>query len=420
MANPNRLSSSPEGAQVDRHPTIEHNVRSMPFDSETQAASSVYEGTPLPDQSQPKPSPRELFGQVRELAPTSATFLTSTSSPILNHHVPGMTYSPATQPSEWSRTPQVPAPVVSPEFRHPADNVFYPVDPLQRDPEAAASRYPRGQRKRRRRRRRQGAWVHEGGTRQGSVTLKTLAHGYTRMKFMAVLISGLFLACIGTIYLTLNLTMRNSIPQELHILFVLALLGTVAFFSHSAIRLWIMAHKGNLPSYESSHHNRIPSTAGPEGFKPSRPIPVQLARDDEIAALDEEGCLHEEKLETTKMPPPAYGLWRESVRIDPNLLHWQRVRDATEAENTRRRNRLSHDSVALVSNFGSPALGYVREEEEEESHQNPQTQEGLSVPRMQQARPPSYASDDGVSYVVSALPGRPPSEIHPALRVRLP
>lgn len=234
--------------------------------------------------------------------------------------------------------------------------------------------------------------------------------------------------------------MRNSIPQELHILFVLALLGTVAFFSHSAIRLWIMAHKGNLPSYESSHHNRIPSTAGPEGFKPSRPIPVQLARDDEIAALDEEGCLHEEKLETTKMPPPAYGLWRESVvslpflspsfcsqlaklfqkRIDPNLLHWQRVRDATEAENTRRRNRLSHDSVALVSNFGSPALGYVREEEEEESHQNPQTQEGLSVPRMQQARPPSYASDDGVSYVVSALPGRPPSEIHPALRVRLP
>lgn len=199
MANPNRLSSSPEGAQVDRHPTIEHNVRSMPFDSETQAASSVYEGTPLPDQSQPKPSPRELFGQVRELAPTSATFLTSTSSPILNHHVPGMTYSPATQPSEWSRTPQVPAPVVSPEFRHPADNVFYPVDPVQRDSEAAASRYPRGQRKRRRRRRRQGAWVHEGGTRQGSVTLKTLAHGYTRMKFMAVLISGLFLACIGTI-----------------------------------------------------------------------------------------------------------------------------------------------------------------------------------------------------------------------------
>lgn len=113
--------------------------------------------------------------------------------------------------------------------------------------------------------------------------------------------------------LTLNLTMRNSIPQELHILFILALLGTVAFFTHSAIRLWIMSRKGNRPSHESSRHNRIPSTAGPEGFKPNRPIPVQLARDDEIAALDEEGLLHEEKLEAIRMPPPAYGLWRESV-----------------------------------------------------------------------------------------------------------
>lgn len=233
--------------------------------------------------------------------------------------------------------------------------------------------------------------------------------------------------------------MRNSIPQELHILFILALLGTVAFFAHSAIRLWIMSRKGSRPPLESSRHNRIPSTAGPEGFKPNRPIPVQLARDDEIAALDEEGFMNEEKLETIKMPPPAYGLWRESVvsrilhtpptehdtsnkynkRIDPNLLHWQRVREATEAENTRRQGRLSQDSVALVSNFGSPALGYVREEEEE-SYQVPQTQEGPSAPRTQQARPPSYISDDGVSYVVSALPGRPPSEIHPALRIRLP
>ncbi|TLD38549.1 hypothetical protein E2P81_ATG01092 [Venturia nashicola] len=392
----------------------------MLFESETQAASSVYERTPQPVQSRTRPSPRELFGQVREPIPTSATCLTNTSSPTLNHHVPGMTYSPATQPSEWSRTPRVPAPVASPAFRHPADNALFPVNPPLRGLEAAGPRYPRGQRKRRRRRRRQGAWVREGGRRNGSTTLKSLAHGYTRVKFMTVLISGLFLACIGTIYLTLNLTMRNSIPQELHILFILALLGILAFFTHSAICLWIMARKGNRPSYESSRHDRIPSTAGPEGFKPNRPIPVQLAHDDEIMALDEEGLLHGEKLEAIKMPPPAYGLWRESVRIDPNLIHWQRVRDATAAENRRRQSRLSQDSVALVSNFGSPALGYVREEEDEGSHQAPSTQEGLNAQRTQQARPPSYVSDDGVSYVVSALPGRPPSEIHPALRIRLP
>lgn len=198
----NRLSSGLEGAHLDRLTTIQHNVRSMLLETETQAGSSVYERSPLPDISQgnrrPRPSPRELFGQVREPTPTSATFLTSTSSPNLDFHVPGMTYSPATQPSEWSRTPRAPAPVASPVFRHPADHAFSPLHP-QRDLEAAAPRYQRGQRKRRRRRHRQAAWVQENGRRSGSATLKSLTHGYTRMKFMAVLISGLFLACIGTI-----------------------------------------------------------------------------------------------------------------------------------------------------------------------------------------------------------------------------
>jgi hypothetical protein len=97
-------------------------------------------------------------------------------------------------------------------------------------------------------------------------------------------------------------------------------------------------------------------------------------------------------------------------RIDPNLLHWHRVRDASEAEATHQAAMQSQDSLALATNFPSPrALRNIREED---NH--------LSVPRSQHPRPPSYVSDDGVSYVVSALPGRPPSEIHPALRIRLP
>jgi hypothetical protein len=74
-----------------------------------------------------------------------------------------------------------------------------------------------------------------------------------------------------------------------------------------------MARKGDPRLRSSRRHNRIPSTAGPEGFKPNRPIPVQLARDEEIAAIDEDGTIQEEKLEALKQPPPAYGLWRESV-----------------------------------------------------------------------------------------------------------
>jgi hypothetical protein len=107
--------------------------------------------------------------------------------------------------------------------------------------------------------------------------------------------------------------MPKTIPQELHILFILAILGMAAFCVHSLIRLWIIARKGDPRSRSSRRHNRIPSTAGPEGFKPNRPIPVQLARDEEIAAISEDGTLQEEKLEALKQPPPAYGLWRESV-----------------------------------------------------------------------------------------------------------
>jgi hypothetical protein len=43
------------------------------------------------------------------------------------------------------------------------------------------------------------------------------------------------------------------------------------------------------------------------------PIRVHLARDEEIAAQEEDGSLTEDKLTSLKAPPPAYGLWRCSV-----------------------------------------------------------------------------------------------------------
>jgi hypothetical protein len=47
------------------------------------------------------------------------------------------------------------------------------------------------------------------------------------------------------------------------------------------------------------------SLIGPGGFAdPPRPIRVALARDEEAAGIESEA---------TKFPPPAYGLWRESV-----------------------------------------------------------------------------------------------------------
>ncbi len=55
---------------------------------------------------------------------------------------------------------------------------------------------------------------------------------------------------------------------------------------------------------EEEERTRV-SMIGPGGFaNPPRPIRVALARDEEAAGIESEA---------TKFPPPAYGLWRESV-----------------------------------------------------------------------------------------------------------
>ncbi|KIN05727.1 hypothetical protein OIDMADRAFT_16961 [Oidiodendron maius Zn] len=78
--------------------------------------------------------------------------------------------------------------------------------------------------------------------------------------------------------------------------------------------------------------------------------------------------------EATKHPPPAYGLWRESVRVDPNRIFWQRNETAQERPDSRT-----------------------------DRHQTTN-------------RPPSYISEDGVHYVLEAQP----RSIAPAEDVLLP
>ena len=49
----------------------------------------------------------------------------------------------------------------------------------------------------------------------------------------------------------------------------------------------------------------LPEMIGPSGYaNPATPVQVTLARDEEAAGIESEA---------TKYPPPAYGLWRESV-----------------------------------------------------------------------------------------------------------
>jgi hypothetical protein len=111
-----------------------------------------------------------------------------------------------------------------------------------------------------------------------------------------------FLTLVLTVYLALALSNRNE-SQEFHVLLILIILVTTIFFCHSLIRLCMMII--HPPSDDDIENQNLPSMIGPGGYaNPVVPIRVALARDEEAAGIESEA---------TKLPPPAYGLWRESV-----------------------------------------------------------------------------------------------------------
>ena len=190
-------------------------------------------------------------------------------------------------------------------------------------------------------------------------------------------------------------------------------LATTIFFCHSLIRLCMLIL--HPPPVDASQPS-VPNMVGPEGFNPVRPIRVHLARDEELADANYESDEDDDPLNRQditrdideekglKLPPPAYGLWRSSVRVDPNLLHWQRVEDpSSPLPPPGLRGSALHSSAMSRPRNGS--VSSVRS--------TPDASEG--------PRPPSYASEDGVSSWAagSTAPTQSHtgiSDIHPAWR----
>jgi hypothetical protein len=215
--------------------------------------------------------------------------------------------------------------------------------------------------------------------------------------------------------LAVALTNRN-LGQEIHILFIMVLLTITIFFCHSLIRLCMLLL--NPPT--SQPRPRIPDMTGPEGFQPIVPIRVHLARDVETEHDVERGIVDADlEKEAVPPPPPAYGLWRSSVRVDPNLLHWQRAENTLPTTNPTTlpnlNNITSDNRTSIFTDLSYSRNGSV-------SGAPP-----LPTTHTEGPRPPSYASEDGVSYIVEAAPRSTAprqsmqshtgvSDIHPAWR----
>ncbi|KAK2615840.1 hypothetical protein N8I77_002566 [Diaporthe amygdali] len=210
-----------------------------------------------------------------------------------------------------------------------------------------------------------------------------------RSQILQCFVSGTFLVTLLAVYLALSLT-KNINNSEFTVLLILIILFATIFFCQGLIRLCLLILRPKRP--EEQRRNGLAQMYGPGGYAiPRQPIRVVLARDEEAAGIESE---------TTKINPPAYGLWRESVRVDPNRIYWERNTEAPPipGEQHEMSGASSTDDDEDTATSGD---------------------EGSSRPRNVR-RPPSYASEDGVAYVIEAQPrsiaptGEVPLPVHPS------
>lgn len=151
----------------------------------------------------------------------------------------------------------------------------------------------------------------------------------------------------------LTLRLNEELPTSLHVTFVFLIIVATTLLIHGIARICLAAKKHRVsrlrsdlqrpirrPHRHRRHHPVLrlhypepasPFDALPEDdsvYSPQTPVRVHLLYDEE-AMLQAKGEVHPHphpsSTETLLTPPPpAYGLWRCSVRADPNLLHWER------------------------------------------------------------------------------------------------
>lgn len=227
-----------------------------------------------------------------------------------------------------------------------------------------------------------------------------------RSQVLQCFISGTFLICLLAVYLALSLT-KNINTSEFTVLLILIILFATIFFCQGLIRLCLLILRPKR-SPDEGRRNALRGMYGPGGYAiPRQPIRVLLARDEEAAGIESE---------TTKMSPPAYGLWRESVRVDPNRIYWERNTEVPTVPEEEQQHEMSRSGGSSSNSSGG---GGGDDDHSSEDTISTSGDEGRSSSHAQR-RPPSYASEDGVAYVIEAQPRsiapvtEVPLAVHPA------
>ena len=97
--------------------------------------------------------------------------------------------------------------------------------------------------------------------------------------------------------------MSNNINMgEFIIVLILIVVLVAVFFCYGLITMCLLVYEKARAQRHQAHD--VENAPGDDYAIPNEPIRVVLARDEEAAGIASE---------TSKVTPPAYGLWRESV-----------------------------------------------------------------------------------------------------------
>jgi hypothetical protein len=127
----------------------------------------------------------------------------------------------------------------------------------------------------------------------------------------------------------------NDIPTSIHVCIIGTFLVVAAFILLFSIRLHkaISRYKYKDAAVTTSPWRAVRPTEAEQSLIPNSPIAVQYEHDNDgdVEAASQQSPM------VLRSPPPAYGRWRGSWRMDPELLHWRRV-EGREGEDGQRRS----------------------------------------------------------------------------------
>ncbi|KAL4972722.1 hypothetical protein BDW66DRAFT_162684 [Aspergillus desertorum] len=157
----------------------------------------------------------------------------------------------------------------------------------------------------------------------------------------------LFNLVLSTFLLLINLAiyiafavLRAIKGPWLYIVLTFILLTIGVIWCHALCRFVVAIYEFSNYTANCTLPIEMTETAG--YARPSQPIHVIMAGDEERFP----GSHSTGTAVKVATPPPAYGLWRNSVRLDPSLLHWQIVENSSrKAQGRRPPSYMSDDGV---------------------------------------------------------------------------